>query len=1351
VKRPAPPVVRLPRPPRRAAHLALAIAAALAALPFVADRAGAQNAPAPVPGYALSLTAQTAWVASSNNGDFRMSLTIQAADPGNTRVQVAVHERITSRFDYTESLAGRIHTPARHYYQDGRATPGDHGAPKVSALQPDANGVYSFDVPVNPSPPRPGQDDFLLFSPGVYPIEVTLIGPNGQTLTQLVTHLLYSGDPSAGQPRMGVAWVLPARAAPGLTPSGGSDRLPPDTSRPLASLAAALGQFPQVPVTLAPTPQTLEALAAGNAADRTTLTTLAGVAARPVDQVVERPYVALDLPSVFASGLDDELVAQLRRAGQTMSATLGVRPDLRTWVEGGALDRASVDGMIDRGVDRLVVDGSVLSPLPADLRTTTFAQPFTLRGGGDRKVTAVAADPGLANHFVTGGDQVLAAHQLLADMAMIWLERPGNPRGVAILTPSSWRADPAFLREMLDGLVASPWLKPVTVDDLFAGVPLARERQSLLERSMAVQQSAGLMPNVAAIRSARHRLDSLSTMLPADSTLYADFERPLLVGEAADLTPRARSAAIALIGQLIDQQAHQVRLPAKTSITLTARQGRFPITIISTARYLARVAIRLRSSQKLEFQPIDPPATSCQSAGTSETCLIDLRSQNTTLKVPVVARTAGVFTMTIDLLSPDGGLTLASTQDTVRSTAASGVGILLSIGAAFLLAVWWVRDLRHGHRARGLVPAAPGGPPDGDLGAQAGGDDWLVEDLARAGPPLSHDRRSKAHSAAVSPGRRSRARVAGASGPPVAPVVTAPTLEVEVPPAGGPPAVVVGRPEATGSRVADRRPERGGSGRGRRPVEGAASGAAELPASFSHNAAVMASGTVLSRITGLARVLALIYAFGALRLSDIYSLANTAPNILYDLVLGGVLSATLIPVFVDWFGRDDEDGWRAVSAVVTAIAFALAVLTALFWLVAPTIIRLYLVLDHSPGGAGQRALGTTLLRLFAPQLFLLGGIAVTTALLSARRQFFAVAYSPVVMNLVTVAAIVAARVVAGTLEIDAFLRNTLAVLILGLGTTAGYLFQLLAQLPSLLRGGWRLRPVWDLHHPAVRTVLRLSLWTFGAVVANQVAFNLILIVAARRAGDVVAFQTAFQFFQLPHAIFAVSIASVMTPELSHRWARRDIDGFGRQVADGLRLTLAIIVPAAVGYVLLARPAMTLFVRHGGVGGSASHLIGTVVLYFAVGLPGFSAYLFFMRCYQAMQDTRSMFWLYVLENGLTIVLALALYPSVGVGGLALGWVSAYSAAAVVAYAHLRLRTGGLEGRETARSCGVIGVASAVMAGAVTAILRVGSRSSGFMAPRVVLAVAAGALIYVAVGRLLGLAELRSVLNLRRRSL
>ena len=358
------------------------------------------------------------------------------------------------------------------------------------------------------------------------------------------------------------------------------------------------------------------------------------------------------------------------------------------------------------------------------------------------------------------------------------------------------------------------------------------------------------------------------------------------------------------------------------------------------------------------------------------------------------------------------------------------------------------------------------------------------------------------------------------------------------------------------------------------------------------------------RLTGFGRVLALVWAFHVTRLGDVYNIANTVPNILYDLVLGGVLSATLIPVFVDYLGRDDEDeGWRAISAVCTVIFASLLVLSAVFWLLVPAIIHFYLIFNHSAGAADERAIGTTLLRLFVPQLFLLGGIAVTTALLNARRRFAAAAFSPVVNNLICIGAIVATRLVATSLGLADFRHDRTALLILGLGTTAGYLAQLLVQLPALMRGRFHLRPVWDLHHPAVRTVLRLSLWTFGAVFANQVAFNLVLVIAGKKSGDVVVFTTAYQFFQLPYAIFAVSIAAVVTPDLSDRWAKGDVAGFRREMALGLRLTLAIVVPAAVGYVALAHPFLTLIFHHGSFSSSDAHKIGTVVALFAVGLPG----------------------------------------------------------------------------------------------------------------------------------------------------
>ncbi len=249
--------------------------------------------------------------------------------------------------------------------------------------------------------------------------------------------------------------------------------------------------------------------------------------------------------------------------------------------------------------------------------------------------------------------------------------------------------------------------------------------------------------------------------------------------------------------------------------------------------------------------------------------------------------------------------------------------------------------------------------------------------------------------------------------------------------------------------------------------------------------AILAAGTFASRLTGFVRVLAIGYVLGVSSLSDAYNYANGIPNIIYDLLLGGILSATLIPVFVEQLRKEDRaESMRAISAITTAIVAALAVITALLWLLAPLIIHFYLLLNPATTGAAERALATRLLHYFAPQVFFLGAIVVSTALLNARRNFTAAAFSPVVNNLIAIGALLATKVVASGIltskttnaagVLQRMTSDQHAIWVLGIGTTAGYVVQLLVQLPAMRRVGFRLRPVWDLHHPAVRRVAQLS-------------------------------------------------------------------------------------------------------------------------------------------------------------------------------------------------------------------------------------------------------------------------------------
>ncbi len=290
----------------------------------------------------------------------------------------------------------------------------------------------------------------------------------------------------------------------------------------------------------------------------------------------------------------------------------------------------------------------------------------------------------------------------------------------------------------------------------------------------------------------------------------------------------------------------------------------------------------------------------------------------------------------------------------------------------------------------------------------------------------------------------SQAPAENASGTPAAVGADVPTLAgaangIAAPAAGAPPSRAKARPSC-----------------GREPTGGGT-------ASTGQATAILAAGTFASRLTGFLRVLAIGYVLGVTSLSDAYNYANGVPNIIYDLLLGGILSATLIPVFVDQLKDEDRArSMRAISAVVSAITVALVFITGLLWLLAPWVIHFYLLLNPSTTGAAERALATQLLHYFAPQVFFLGAIVVSTALLNARRHFAAAAFSPVVNNLIAIAALLATKAVASSIltsktsspgaVLQRISHDQHAIWILGIGTTVGYVAQLLVQLPAMQRG-----------------------------------------------------------------------------------------------------------------------------------------------------------------------------------------------------------------------------------------------------------------------------------------------------------
>lgn len=504
----------------------------------------------------------------------------------------------------------------------------------------------------------------------------------------------------------------------------------------------------------------------------------------------------------------------------------------------------------------------------------------------------------------------------------------------------------------------------------------------------------------------------------------------------------------------------------------------------------------------------------------------------------------------------------------------------------------------------------------------------------------------------------------------------------------------------------------------------------------------MAAGTTLSRLTGLGRVFALSYALGISPLADAYNLANTTPNMIYDLVLGGVLSATLVPAFVaklqgGRFQQGDDDGWAGISAVLSVCLVVLLVITALVVAAAEPLMHGYTLAAPRGTAGAENAVAVRLLRLFAPQVLLYGLIALVTAVLNSIRRFALATFAPIANNLALIALLLglsgplrhAAQSVASPTE-------PRLLLLLGLGTTAGVAAQAVVLLAGVSRSEARLRWRWAPRDAAVRQVAGLSGWTFAMVAANQAALFAVLLLANSRPGGVSAYTYAYTFFQVPFGVVAVSITGARQPAWAADWAAGRIRELRSEVAGGLRLLILLMVPIAAVLAALADPIVRLLLGHGATGAAGAALTGQVLAVLALGLPGFSAYLYYVRVFQALRDLRSAFGLYVLNNGLTVLLAFGLYRSFGVQGVAAAVSVGYTAAALASAAVLRRRIG-----EAAAEPPVLGaltraVATSLPAGAL-AWLKVRSMEPGL---------GAGAMLPLLAGLTVALAALPLCLSL-----
>ena len=492
---------------------------------------------------------------------------------------------------------------------------------------------------------------------------------------------------------------------------------------------------------------------------------------------------------------------------------------------------------------------------------------------------------------------------------------------------------------------------------------------------------------------------------------------------------------------------------------------------------------------------------------------------------------------------------------------------------------------------------------------------------------------------------------------------------------------------------------------------------------------VVAIGTAMSRLTGLLRVVVFGVIIGQTALADAFDGANNSPNSIYELLVGGLLSASLVPLFTRFAEDDDEE---ATEAVVSASLIVLAIATVLAVLAAPLIFRVF-SLHPSPAVNPEtfRRAGTMMSRIFLVQIFFYGLTAIGSALLNARRRFFAAAWAPVLSNVVTIVLLVLIPFMRdGTPKLQDVFHDTTFFWLFTMSATGGVMAMGLVLIPAIRRAGipFRFRP--NFGHPALRTMVKLSTWTFGYVVTNQVALIVVKNLARPGSGNQDAYSKAYTFFLLPHGLLAISIATTFVPELVRRVRSADTAGFRQWVTSGVRWIMILTVPSSVAIIVLSKPIIVTLLEHGHFSSSASGNTARALAGLAVGLVGFSVYVFALRGFYAHEDTRTPFLVNLFENVLNVVLAVLLVERHGVLGLGLAFGIAYMVASLVVVWLLHTKHGAIQWERLASILWRTVTASAVM-GAVVWSIQFGleARSGFTRIAELFLSVGAGVLTYV----------------------
>jgi putative peptidoglycan lipid II flippase len=459
-------------------------------------------------------------------------------------------------------------------------------------------------------------------------------------------------------------------------------------------------------------------------------------------------------------------------------------------------------------------------------------------------------------------------------------------------------------------------------------------------------------------------------------------------------------------------------------------------------------------------------------------------------------------------------------------------------------------------------------------------------------------------------------------------------------------------------------------------------------ASVVRSSTVMAVGTLASRGTGFLRTLVLAYALGVGSVSIAYNNANTLPNTVYDLMLGGILTSIMVPLLVNAAKRDADGGEGYDQRTFTLTTLALFVLTVIATLAASLLVTLY---AHSITGP-ERHLMVIFAYFFIPQIFFYGMSSLAGAVLNARGHFAAPMWTPVINNIVVIAVLLL-FIVTGGIGASAASITPGQVQLLGFGTTLGIIAQTAALIPFLRRAGFRWHPRFDFRRAEVTEIRRMAGPLFGYILTTQVAFLVVQNVANAASNHASydgfpAYSYAWQLFQMPYAIVGISVITALLPRMSAHASEKNYSLVRSDFSGGARLSSVIVVPAALILAVLGPALAQALFGYGSTSVAEARYIGLVFGIFSLGLVPYMMFQLMLRVFYAMHDSRTPMYIGVAVMATNIafsLLALAVLPAGHVvEGVAAAFGLANVVGTVISWRILSHRLHGLAGRQIAGS-------------------------------------------------------------------